>query len=83
MAHWLPHLVPPVDRSYTLQLLYSHRTVKNGLDNEWAMLEDMLRGFFYPLLQAPAFRAKATEWLALTAKRSAWDSSALKSLTTL
>jgi hypothetical protein len=78
MAHWLPRLVPPVDRSYTLKLLYGYGAVENGLDNEWTMLEGMLRGFFYPLLRSPVFSAKATEWLAVTARHSAWDSSALK-----
>lgn len=76
MAHLLPNLVPPVDGGHTLKFLYDDATPPHGTDNGWAMLEQMLKEFFYPVLQSPLFQPKAEEWL-FTA-RCRWDTSLLK-----
>ena len=77
MAHWLPNLVPPIDRTYTLKLLYGRTSIKNGLDNEWAMLREMLEGFFYPLLREPKFKTRVSRWL-VGGSQCTWDTSPLK-----
>ncbi len=77
MAHLLPNLIPPVDREYTLKFLFGKNTIKNAIESEWRMLEQILNEFFYPILSSQRFQTKATEWLANTRWRS-WDTSELK-----
>lgn len=77
MAHALPNLIPPVDREYTLNFLYGSGAIKNGKDGEWERLEEMLRNFFYPVLQTDLFQSKALAWIGETS-RFVWDTSHLK-----
>ena len=77
MAHALPDLVPPVDRQYTLKFLFGRGQIKNDLELEWVLLERMLRGFFYPILQSQGFRGKASQWMRKVGVHP-WDTSVLK-----
>jgi hypothetical protein len=77
MAHALPNLVPPVDREYTLKFLYGHGNIKNGIEGEWKTLEQILRDFFYPVLQSPQFQAAARDWMQQP-QPFVWDTSELK-----
>jgi hypothetical protein len=77
MAHALPNLVAPVDRQYTLRFLFDSTNIANDRDQEWETLQAILRGFFYPVVRAETFRAKAREWQAEQA-RFRWDTSPLK-----
>jgi hypothetical protein len=77
MAHLLPRLVPPVDREYTLNFLFRHGQIKNGIEFEWSKLVEILQGFFYPVAQSPRFQSKAEEWLR-RGDRFKWDTSTLK-----
>jgi hypothetical protein len=77
MAHLIPSLVPPVDREYTLTLLYGHGRITNDKEREWAMFKEILEGFFYPVVRSPLFQSKAAKWLAESNRRN-WDSSELK-----
>ena len=70
-------LVPPVDREYTLNYLFRHGQIKNGIEVEWSKLVQILEGFFYPIAQSPLFQSKAEEWLK-HCDRFKWDTSALK-----
>jgi hypothetical protein len=77
LAHALPNLIPPVDREYTLRFLYGRTEIKNDLDLEWNKLEEMLRGFFYPVAASPAFREAVAGW-ARQREIFRWDTSELK-----
>ncbi len=77
MAHALPNLIPPVDREYTLRLLLGNKNIKNDPEREWLILKSLLQGFFYPMLRAEAFIAKASKWM-LDLKNFPWDTSTLK-----
>lgn len=77
MAHLMPNLIPPVDRAYTLKFLYENGQIKNGIEGEWNKLSEILRGFFYPVANAPAFLSKVAEWKAREGIY-AWDTSPLK-----
>ncbi len=77
IAHLLPKLVSPVDREYTLNYLFRHGQIKNGIEVEWIKLAQILEGFFYPIAQSPLFQSKAEEWLG-HGDRFKWDTSALK-----
>lgn len=48
MAHALPNLVAPVDRQYTLRLLYETTSLKNDEALEWKKLRELLQHFFRP-----------------------------------
>jgi hypothetical protein len=77
MAHALPNLVPPVDREYTLKLLYGHGRIKNGIEREWKTLEQILRDFFYPAVQSDQFQEALRGWMKQP-EPFAWDTSELK-----
>lgn len=77
MAHLLPNLIPPVDRQYTLTLLFGHGQITNGIEREWDMLARILAEFFYPVVRSPLFQSKAAKWLA-DDNRHNWDTSELK-----
>jgi len=77
MAHLLPNLVPPVDGGHTLEFLFADATPPHGIENGWAILEQMLKELFYPVLQSPLFQSKAEEWLS-SSPRCRWDTSLLK-----
>jgi hypothetical protein len=77
MAHLLPHLVPPIDREYTLVFLRGNKNINNDVRGEWALLRELLEGFFYPVARDPAFAATAASWVA-DQRRYAWDTSLLK-----
>ena len=77
MAHLLPNLVPPVDREYTLKFLFGRGNITNGINVEWDMLKEVLKSFFYPVVQSPIFQVKAQKWLSHPDKYK-WDTSPLK-----
>lgn len=82
MAHLMPHLIPPVDREYTLKFLFGNGQFTNGIDVEWKKLVQVLEGFFYPVVRSPLFLEKAETWLADN-DRFRWDTSYLKILDNL
>lgn len=77
MAHLLPNLVPPIDRQYTWKFLFPRTQLKNGIELEWENVSHMLKGFFYPVIDADAFHARASEWMAAQ-NQFKWDTSRLK-----
>lgn len=77
MAHALPNLVAPVDREYTLTLLFGNGQIQNGNEAEWKKLRQVLEEFFYPVSASSAFAAKVTSWTR-QATKFRWDSSRLK-----
>jgi hypothetical protein len=77
MAHALPNLVPPVDREYTLKFLYGRGGIKNDIECEWKMLEEILRGFFYPVSASLPFQEATRGWMQQR-EAFAWDTSELK-----
>jgi hypothetical protein len=77
MAHALSNLVAPVDREYTHRFLFSSTNIANDIDREWEKLRAILRDFFYPVVRAESFMAKAREWQAQRAVFR-WDTSPLK-----
>lgn len=77
MAHALPNLVPPVDREYTLKFLFGSKDIRNDIEREWFTLENILRGFFYPVLDSPLFSEAAQQWMRYP-DQFPWDTSELK-----
>ncbi len=77
MAHALPKLVAPVDREYTLTLLFGNGQIRNGKEAEWTTLRKILEHFFYPVSISDAFAAKAEGWMEQSAAFK-WDTSFLK-----
>ncbi|MEJ8553541.1 hypothetical protein [Tepidibacter sp. Z1-5] len=63
MAHFLPNLIPPVDRQYTLNYLYNKNYIPNNIDKEWNMLKDMLLNFFYPIANDTDFLELSQSWI--------------------
>ncbi len=76
MAHALPNLVSPVDREYTLTFLFGRSGIKNDKEKEWKTLQDILRGFFYPILRSELLKPKAKVWMETHSFK--WDTSPLK-----
>ena len=77
IAHALPKLVAPVDREYTLTLLFGNGQIRNEKEAEWNKLRQILVHFFYPVSASPAFARKAETWMKQSA-RFEWDTSPLK-----
>lgn len=77
MAHLLPNIIPPIDRSYTLTYLHGHMTLPSSLDGEWRKMRRILAGFFIPVAMNPGFRARAEAWVA-DQKAYPWDTSVMK-----
>jgi hypothetical protein len=58
MAHLLPKLVPPVDREYTLRLLFGRGDITNGIDIEWKKPRQVLEGFSTGLVTHQSFNRR-------------------------
>lgn len=82
MAHLLPNLIPPVDREYTLKFLFRSGQIANDMENEWKKLIQILKGFFYPVVQSSLFQSKADGWLECR-DQFKWDTSRMKILDNL
>ncbi len=77
IAHALPRLVAPVDREYTLTILFGNGQIRNGKEAEWRTLRQILEHFFYPVSTSGALAAKAEGWIKQSS-RFKWDTSPLK-----
>lgn len=76
LAHWLPNLVPPIDREYTLAFM-PYRGDISGVDNGWRIMKTLLQDFFYPILADEGFRTFAENVLAQRHGGS-WHTSPMK-----
>jgi hypothetical protein len=81
LAHLLPNLVPPIDRQYTLNLLYGNGRIVNGLDREWSIFREVLDHFFYPLAANQAIEQAFDNWF--QTQEFKWDTSRMKVLDNL
>jgi hypothetical protein len=79
MAHFLPNLIPPVDRQYTLNYLYNKNYIPNNIDKEWNMLKDILLNFFYPIANDTDFLELSQSWIN-EPDLYPWDTSTLKTI---
>ncbi|MBS4067295.1 MAG: hypothetical protein KGZ62_01695 [Sulfurimonas sp.] len=82
MHHLLPNIVPPIDREYTLWFLKGNGTIRNDLESEWAMMREIISGFFMPISQAEPFNALANEWMSHK-ELYPWDTSIMKIIDSL
>lgn len=82
MHHLLPNIVPPIDREYTLWFLKGNGSIRNDLEAEWAMMREIVSGFFIPILQAEPFKVLADHWMAQQ-ERYPWDTSRMKIIDSL
>lgn len=78
MAHALPKLVPPVDREHTLNFLFGKTDIKNDIEKEWKLLQDILIHFFYPILENEEYINFAEKWITENKSQYKWDTSLLK-----
>lgn len=77
MHHLMPHLIPPIDREYTLWYLRGNTSIKNDMEWEWAILRSVIEGFFLPILADANYQQNAQAWLHRQAEFP-WDTSAMK-----
>jgi hypothetical protein len=77
MHHLMPHLIPPIDREYTLWYLRGNTSIKNNMEWEWAMFRGAIESFFLPILADARFRENAHYWLQRQAEFP-WDTSEMK-----
>lgn len=82
MHHLLPNIVPPIDREYTLWFLNGNGTIRNDLESEWVMMQEIISGFFIPVSQAEPFKALADNWMTQQ-ERYPWDTSRMKIIDSL
>ena len=75
MAHALPHLIPPVDRQYTLAYLCGNKNIQNNKEKEWITLRELISSFFEPVVSNALFQHQITTW---TLDDFPWDTSPLK-----
>jgi hypothetical protein len=62
MAHALPHLIPPIDRTYTLNYLYGNTNIENDPEKEWEKLREIVTTFFLPVTRDESFKEKYAAW---------------------
>lgn len=77
MAHFLPGIVPPIDREYTLNYLFGSGNLQNNLAKEWDLMRKILEEFFFPIAADPAFTAQARTWIG-DQRTYPWDTGMLK-----
>jgi len=77
MAHMIPNIVPPIDREYTLKYLKCNTNIKNGLDDEWKLMKEIICKFFIPVARNADFVEKANAWIANQSEYP-WDTSIFK-----
>jgi hypothetical protein len=77
MAHMMPNIIPPIDREYTLEYLTGNKNIKNGLDNEWALMKNIISEFFVPVGCDPQFIVLANNWVSMQSQYP-WDTSVFK-----
>ena len=77
LAHFIPNLVAPVDREYTLNYLFGSKMFQNGLDREWRLMRKIHEEFYYPVSDNETFRKNAKTWMARDDSYP-WDTSMLK-----
>ncbi len=77
MAHLLPHIIPPIDRAYTLKYLKGNTVIKNDLSQEWSTMKKIVSEFFIPIATDVAFTARVNEWIA-NQHDYPWDTSVFK-----
>ena len=77
MHHMLPNVIPPIDREYTLWFLHGNTTIKNDLENEWLLMQQIISEFFIPVASNRAFHSKARRWMG-SSEDFPWDTSVFK-----
>ena len=77
MAHMLPNLIPPIDRSYTLRFLRETTVVPQSKEAQWQLMKSMVEGFFARVARDRSFAARAEDWLRRK-DRCLWDTSVPK-----
>jgi hypothetical protein len=77
MAHALPHLIPPIDRLYTLNYLYGNSDIQNDKEKEWEKLKEIVTAFFLPITREEPFKEKYVAW-SQKQHDFPWDTSPLK-----
>jgi len=77
LAHFLPNLVAPVDREYTLNYLFGGKMFQNGLAREWILMRKVHAEFYYPILAVEDFQICSKNWIR-DSESFPWDSSDLK-----
>ncbi|HQH53732.1 MAG TPA: hypothetical protein PKY01_14985 [Candidatus Hydrogenedentes bacterium] len=77
LAHFLPNLVAPVDREYTLNYLFNGKMFQNGLEREWILMRKIHAEFYYPILVVQDFQIRSKNWMR-NSESFPWDSSDLK-----
>lgn len=77
MAHLLPNIVPPIDRTHTLKYLQGNIEINNNLDYEWKLMYEIIENFFIPIACDISFLKKANTWIN-SQSSFPWDTSVLK-----
>ncbi|MDA8239284.1 MAG: hypothetical protein M0Z67_02810 [Nitrospiraceae bacterium] len=77
LAHFIPNLIAPIDREYTLNYLFGSKMFQNGLDREWLLMCKIHREFYYSISDNKDFQNKTESWMS-NSRLYPWDTSVLK-----
>ena len=77
MHHFLPNIIPPIDREYTLRYLYSDTSILSDLKQEWLVMRNVVKNFFIPVIANNSFQQLANKWLNQQGQNP-WDTSPMK-----
>jgi hypothetical protein len=77
MHHWMPNIIPPIDREYTFRFLLGHKNIVNNVEAEWDIMRGMISDFFTPVACDPGFGAMCEKWME-DMERHPWDTSTMK-----
>lgn len=80
LAHYLPHLVGPVDREYTLQFLKGSTYCPDSPERQAQLFLEILHDFYHVVGTNSSYLALASPWVAVN---TTWDTSILKTVDNL
>ena len=73
LAHYLPNIVCPIDREYTMQFLKKLGTKNISVNDEKELFEQFHNKFVFELINNKEFNKKAREWI--NSGKYEWDTS--------
>lgn len=80
LAHYLPHLVGPVDRQYTLQFLKGSTYCPDNQERQAQLFLEILHDFYHVVATDTCYQGQASGWVE---RNTGWDTSILKTVDNL
>jgi len=85
MAHMMPGVVAPIDRSYTIKYLRGSNStyVPEGCDNQWELFKSIHTEYYYKIYKDKRFKQQNEKWSIDTDNKYKLDTSPLKTIDNL